>query len=139
MPTVASRAVLMQHDKDPRKEILDAVKPYVSKIHMTFDNVVLATYVRPEKTRGGIILSSGEAGMRSEDVFQGKSHLIIAAGPSAFEDDEEVFWGDRRPVIGDWVMVRVSDGLMFKLGDTACRLLSSRRISMIVDEPDIIL
>lgn len=140
MTTIASRAVLMQHDTDPREDILRAVRPYIGKIHPSFEAVILATYVRPEKTKGGVILSSGNVGMRAEDPFQGKTHLIIAAGPTAFEDPDGIRWGDRKPQVGDWCMIRVSDGVMFKIGDVHCRLMTSAlSIHVILDEPDIIL
>lgn len=140
MTTIASRAVLMQHDMDPKEAILDAIKPYIGKIHPAFEAVILATYVRPKMTAGGVHLPDGNIGMIAEDTFQGKAHLIIAAGPTAFDDPEGIRWGDRKPKVGDWCMVRVSDGMMFKIGPVGCRLMvSAISIHVILDEPDIIL
>lgn len=50
-------------------------------------NVLVATYVRPEKTAGGIIIPGNSI---HEDRYQGKVGLVLALGENAYK------------AIGDW-------------------------------------
>jgi hypothetical protein len=85
--------------------------------------VVVAVYVRPNKTAGGFFLT---VDAQKEDVWQGKAVLIVKMGPDAFRGDDSYveatygFKGAPRP--GDWVFLRAQDGLAVSLcGDGASR------------------
>lgn len=92
--------------------------PVVNGIHLLRNRVLVASFIRPEKTSGGIIRPDA---VREEDKWQGKAGLILAAGPSAFDFEEIEIAEDRGftreeaqamhniPKIGDWVFFRGSD------------------------------
>jgi co-chaperonin GroES (HSP10) len=133
MPSV----IRMQHDKDPREEILERTKTYIENIHLTGAQVLLGIYRRPTKTAGGIELPDS---YRDEDIYQGKAGLILKIGPVPIDKDDDDFFGGRFPKVGDWVVYRPSDGFPMDFGDKQkCRILQDRRqIKMIVNEPDLI-
>ena len=91
--------------------------PVVQGIQLLRNRVLVASFIRPEKTSGGIIRPDA---VREEDKWQGKAGLILAVGPSAFDfeevadDPDCLTWEDARaahniPNVGDWVFFRGSD------------------------------
>lgn len=132
--------VRMQHDKDPKQEIIDRVKPFLDGITVLGEDVLLGVYMRPEVTKGGIHLP-GQT--RQEDEYQGLACVILKMGPLAFIEDENHHYGDRRPQIGDWVAVKKSQGYSLKIGAStndvqACRLMHESGIKLIISEPDMV-
>lgn len=127
----------MAHEKDPRQEIEERVKSYIDNIQLTGPQVLLGIYVRPQKTKGGVILTEA---YRDEDVYQGKAALILKMGPHPWDQDDDNFFGNRLPQVGDWVVYRPSDGFPMDFGDKQkCRILSDRRqIKMIISSPDVV-
>lgn len=130
-----SRAVLMEHTVDPAKEHLDRVKDYVKDIEPLAAEVLLAVYLRPEKTKSGLFLSDTS---REEDRYQGKVGLVLKLGPIAFKDDATHSFGDRTPKIGDWVLINVGDTWAFDLGRQRCRFAEDVNIKAIINRPDIV-
>jgi len=87
--------------------------PVVRGIQLLRNRVLVASFIRPEKTSGGIIRPDA---VREEDKWQGKAGLILAVGPSAFDFEEmddpldpECQEEHNIPKIGDWVFFRGSD------------------------------
>lgn len=139
MSIVATRAIEMVHDIDPKKVLWDAVRPYLDDCHPTQAYILAARYVRPEKTTGGIILTENQ-GTRGNDEYLGKAHLLLKCGPLAFwEENEGAVWGDAKPRPGDWISMRPSDGMSLYLGKTMCVLVLADAVRMITNRPDIIL
>ncbi len=127
----------MQHDVDPRIAIWDSVKSYIDDVHLTGSQVLIGIYVRPEKTKGGIILTDQ---YRDEDKYQGKAGLILKMGAMPLNDDDKLFFGEKLPKVDDWVVYRPSHGfpLQFK-NKVECRILEDvRLIKAIVAEPDMV-
>jgi len=69
--------------------------------------VLCMTYVQPDVTEGGIYLPDDAI---QEDRFQGKIALVVAMGPGAFKDDKIAQFHGAKIEVGDWVLVRPSDG-----------------------------
>lgn len=126
--------------------------PVVAGVQLLRNRVLVATYIRPEKTSGGIIRPDAT---REEDKWQGKAGLILAVGPDAFnfeEVREEVADGmaeeDARarhniPKVGDWVFFRGSDtwdsGLQVAPGVGAhCRFIFDDCIIGRIEDPSTI-
>lgn len=75
--------------------------------------VLVAPYVRPTKTAGGIIVTPKSV---EEDIWQGKVALVLKVGPNAFDDtnkDQLRSFGGRFPEAGDWVFHRIQDAFQF--------------------------
>lgn len=85
--------------------------------------VLVAVYVRPNKNKAGIYQTTAQ---QSEDIWQGKTVLVLKAGPDAFQGDASyaraMFGAMPAPVQHDWVFLRASDGVPVNLcGDGAER------------------
>ena len=101
---------LMSHIEDPANEIRKRIGD-ISKIEVLHNQILVGVYIRPEKTKGGILLTSQT---RDEDRYQGKAGLVLKKGPLAFVDDENNKFHGQNVDIGDWVFYRVSDGFLIK-------------------------
>lgn len=139
MPSVA-----MLHEKDPREE-LSAKVGDLSGIELFGADVLLAVYQRPSRTASGIYLTDTQI---AEDKWQGKAHLIVKMGPMAFQDDENMKFRDEdRCKVGDWVVIRPSDGQLVTLNTlrkggvsrdntVLCRIAKDISIKMRISHPD---
>lgn len=99
------------------------------------DDVLVALWEGDEKI-GSILVPDK---IKDENIYQGKTGLIIALGHLAFTRDETHVWGERVPQVGDWVVFRISDGIPLVLGGREgqhCRLLNEMKVRMIIDSPD---
>lgn len=125
---------------DPKRALLDSVGD-VSGIEVLHNLILVATYIEPEKTAGGIIKPDRTL---AENRFQGKAALVLALGPLAFKDDAWKTFGGVMINVGEWVMVRPSDGLeLFKVdatgsAGTSCRLFEDIHIKARIADPALI-
>jgi co-chaperonin GroES (HSP10) len=134
-------AALMLHDEDPRLEIQNKVGD-LKDVEIFGSDVLVALYLRPQKTKSGIILADST---RDEDRWQGKAGLILKLGPTAYVDEEGNKFRDLQE--GDWVVFRPSDGWPVTLNTSnsvaskdavACRVLTDINIRMRISSPDAI-
>lgn len=135
MPHRAIGAV--SQSTDPKKTINETVGD-LSGIHLMADMVLLGTYIRPEKTAGGIIRPNSNV---EEDVFQGKVGLVLKLGPDAFEDTPDYtfnFGPGGKPKVGDWVVFKVGDAWSLGLKGYPCRYIRDVAIKLKVDDPTVI-
>lgn len=133
-------AVAMLHEVDPREAILKKVGD-LSGIEIFGNDILVAIYKRPEKTKSGLILT---ANTLNEDVHQGKVGLILKMGPTSYIDDDGNRFRDIKE--GDWVVFRPSDGWRVTLNtlqgtyskdDTVdCRIVSDISVRSRVQDPD---
>ena len=126
---------------DPKKALLDSIgSDWLDSIEIFHNQVLVATYIEPEKTRGGIIRPDRTL---AENRFQGKAALVLKMGPLAFVDDNVAKFGGVTVQEGDWVFVRPSDGMEFFSVDatgagTSCRLFEDVNIKARVSDPSLI-
>jgi co-chaperonin GroES (HSP10) len=125
-------AVLMAHETDPRADILGKIGD-VSGVEITHNNVLLAIYQRPEKTKGGILLTQQN---RGEDLYQGKVGLIVGFGPQAFRDPDGRWEWPKDIGLGDWVFIRASDGWNTAVNQVDCRMVADTAIRGRIEHPD---
>lgn len=121
----------MSHDVDPRTILTDALGN-VDGIELFTNQVLAAVYIRPEKTKSGIILTSQTLG---EDRFQGKVGLIVKQGPQAFKSDTEWTF-EQSADVGDWIIMRPSDGWSITVNGVLCRILSDTSVKGRISSPD---
>lgn len=128
-------AAAMLHVEDPRDALLKKIGD-ISDIELCHNQVLVAVYMAPEKTSGGIVVPIS---VRDEDRHQGKVGLILKVGPLAFKDDTGKWvWPDGIGV-GDWVYFRTSDGWQTTVNshrDNLCRHLSDADIKGRIQHPD---
>lgn len=109
----------------------------LSKIELMSNRVLVAIYIAPEKTKGGIIRTTGSL---KEDVFQATVGLVLKKGATAFRDEKETntyFHGqDLQP--GDWVVFRPGDARRVQINGVDCRFIEDTLIDMVIEDPEII-
>jgi hypothetical protein len=96
----------MEHAVDPKEELLASLGD-ISDIEIFNNQVLLAIYIRPEKTKSGIILTDK---YRDEDKFQSKAALVIKKGPIAFDDPRGNWFKGTETYLHDCDIYRHSDG-----------------------------
>ena len=133
MPVVAAKkAVEISRSNNPKAAILEAIGD-LSGEEILFNNILVATYIRPERTRGGILLPQSAT---DEDQYQGKVGLVLKKGPDAFVSDDNIDFGTQNVEVGDWVVYRVGDGWPLAIRSTACRMITDRSIRMRIKNPE---
>lgn len=133
---MSMRALAMANEADPRSEFLLASEPFLDGLEPLGSQVLVAIYVRPQKTASGIYLTDK---LRDEDIYQGKVGLVLKMGPLAFLEDETHKFGDRVPEKGEWVIFRIGDTFPFIMGDNHYRFVEDVAIRAIIDRPDVVL
>ena len=126
-------ALKMIHAEDPKKVVLAKLKGAVASIAMLGDKVLVASYARPDRTAGGILLVDKT---RDEEKYQGKTGLIVAMGPLAFVEDEDHKWAGRAPKIGDWVLFNIGDTRRLLIREADCRILADVNVHAVISDPD---
>jgi co-chaperonin GroES (HSP10) len=118
----------MEHALDPKAELLKQLGD-VSELEIFGNEVLVAIYIRPEKTAGGIFITPNT---QDEDKWQGKMGLVVKKGPTPLVDEKN------EVEIGDWVIFRPSDGWGLTVNNIMCRLLDDRVVRGRNPTPDTI-
>jgi hypothetical protein len=124
--------MIMQHEVDPAKVILDEIGD-TSKVEVFNNQLLVAVYIRPEKTRSGLLLP-GQT--RDEDKFQSKVGLVLKKGPSAFQDTSGEWFQDIDIDVNEWIIMRSSDGWSITVNGVLCRMIDDMNVRGRVDHPD---
>lgn len=134
-------SMMMDHANDPKQALMSSVGD-ISGMDLFHNNVIVAVYIRPEKTKSGIFLPDTH---RDEDRWQSKIGVILKMGDSAFlPDGSQWNWGKKAPKVGDWVFFRPSDGFNITLrgegckDGVLCRRLKDTSIEGVVPNPDMV-
>ena len=122
----------MEHADDPKKAILEEIGS-IDDINVFNNQILVAIYMRPEKTKSGIILTDDT---HSEDRYQGKVGLVLKKGATAFVDPDNKWFVDTNVEIGDWVYFRVTDGWSVNVHGVSCRILEDTDIRGSIQYPD---
>jgi co-chaperonin GroES (HSP10) len=124
--------MMMEHEVDPadsiRKEMGD-----ISSVEVFNNQVLVAVYIRPQKTKSGIILTNQTT---DEDRYQSKVGLVLKKGPQAFEDISGQWFDGLNIEEGDWIVFRPSDGWNITVNNVLCRIIDDVNIRGRVDQPD---
>jgi hypothetical protein len=156
------RIDLQRYREDPacaepdglKRKLLADLESRLGGIHLQRNRVLVATYIRPNISRGGIIFTAKTG---EEDRYQGKAGLLLKCGPLAFDFDEvrerladgmsEEQARDELgiPYPGDWVLFRTSEtwetGIEIADGHgvcASCRFIYDDAIIARLNDPSII-
>jgi co-chaperonin GroES (HSP10) len=124
--------MIMQHQVDP-KELIHKEMGDISPVEVFNNQLLVAVYIRPEKTKSGILLPGQ---VRDEDKFQSKVGLVIKKGPSAFEDTNGEWFKGVDINVGDWIIMRSSDGWSITVNNVLCRMIEDVNVRGRIDHPD---
>tara|TARA_R110000868_G_scaffold14563_1_gene67611 strand:- start:1072 stop:1488 length:417 start_codon:yes stop_codon:yes gene_type:complete len=121
---------------DPKKEILSLLKSVDKEIEVLHGKVLVALYISPAKSKGGIILTDKT---KEEDIWQGMVGLVVKKGKIAFKDDENTkFGGADLKENEDWVAFTPGDGRRIQVNGVDCRIIEDTQILMKVKDPAVI-
>jgi co-chaperonin GroES (HSP10) len=124
----------MEHVEDPREQIGNAIGD-LSKVDIFFNWVLVAVYKRPERTKSGIYLTDDS---RKEDEYQGKAGLVLKKGAQAFVDDANTSFQGQNVNVGDWVVIRPSDGWQVMINGVLCRMVQDVQVRLRIESPDVV-
>ena len=124
--------VQMLHESDPRDELIKQVGN-IKDLEIFNNQILCAVYIRPEKTKGGIVLPDQHL---QEDRNQSKVGLILKMGPDAFVDPSEQWFKDVKLNLHDWVVFRPSDGWSITVNKVLCRILNDTSVRGRIGHPD---
>lgn len=121
---------------DPKKALISEVGD-LSGIELMSNRVLVAIYIAPEKTKGGIIRATQTI---AEDIYQGTVGLVLKKAAIAFKDDEatKTYFHGQDVKVGDWVVFRPGDAKRIQLNGVDCRFVEDVTIDMIVHDPEIV-
>lgn len=138
-----------------KAKLLADLGPHLETITLQRNRCLVATYVRPNVTAGGIIIPERN---QDEDRWQSTVGLLLLRGPVAF-DFEEVqdraaeldrdgrtqfearYRAEREfaiPQLGDWVMYRASETYEVGINGVSCRYINDDCIVASITNPAII-
>lgn len=105
----------------------------ISKFIVLGSDVLVATYIKPRRTSGGILLPEKSV---DEDRYQSKIGLVLKMGESAFKYSGAFAYEGTVPKAGDYVAFHTSDARELGIRGVSCRTIDSSLIRMIVPSPD---
>lgn len=123
---------MMEHDENP-KVVLKEQIGNTDSFEIYNNQILIAVYVRPEKTKSGIFLPDAH---RAEDQYQSKVGLVLKKGPAAFEGDDSLWFKDMNIELNDWIVFRPSDGWPITVNGVLCRMLDDTSVRGKIDVPD---
>jgi len=129
---IGKMRAIAEDETDPKQVLLNALGKHKSQV--LHSQVLVAGYIRPAKTKGGIYLTDK---VIEEDRYQGNIGMVIGLGKGAFKDDAVAKFNGDKLEVGDWVMYVPADGVAVFINEVPCRLFSDTRILMKVDNPEI--
>ncbi len=124
--------MLMEHEIDPKKKLIDEIGD-ISNFEIFNNNILVAVYQRPAKTKSGLYLTDKTT---EEDRFQSKVGLLLKVGPRAFEPNAEGWFDGVEFNLNDWIVFRPSDGWTVTVNGVLCRILSDTQVRGRSDQPD---
>lgn len=122
----------MKHDIDPKEKLLKELGD-LSNVELFNNQILVAVYIRPKVTKGGIHLTDQYT---DEDRHQSKVGLLVKAGPTAFNDTTGEWFAGEQFNLQDWLIFRPSDGWGITVHGVLCRILSDTQVKGRVQAPD---
>lgn len=138
MPAVLpSKLMQISESHDAKEALITALGSALDKIKVFGPQVLVATYIAPTKTKGGILRPQGNI---TEDLYMGILGLVVKKGPLAFQDDKDlkIEWKGQDVKIHEWCIFRFSSAWEFHLNGVSVRLIEDRDIRAVVDDPEVI-
>ena len=122
----------MDHENDPAATLKKQAGD-ISNVEVFNNQLLVAVYVRPTKTKSGIYLTQQTT---DEDKFQSKVGLVLKMGSSAFNDTAGEWFDGVQINEGDWIVFRPSDGWSITVNGQLCRMIDDINVKGRVDQPD---
>ena len=126
---------IVEAQGDPREVILRELGD-LSKEHVLHAQVLVAIHPGSKFHPGTTLLRTDKSLLEMQ--YQGSVGLVVKMGPRAYTNDERMArnFDDSRIEVGDWVMMRPSDGLSLYVNQVPCRLFEDVDIKMRITKPE---
>jgi hypothetical protein len=128
------RLIAETGDGDIKKATLKALGNLKNEL-VLHSQVLVATWSGSKFYSGTTILKADTA--LQEMIYQGSIGLVIKVGPGAFKDAPGAVFHGQSAKVGDFVLIRPSDGMQMLVRGVPCRLFEDVNIKMIVSDPEI--
>lgn len=125
-------SIAMHHEIDPAEKLLAELGD-LSQIELFNNQILVAVYIRPQKTKSGIYLTDKTT---DEDRIQSKVGLLVKMGPAAFEENDDGWFKGQTFNLHDWLFFRPSDGWSITINGVLCRILSDTQVKGRIAAPD---
>lgn len=120
---------------DFKDAVLDALRDFIDTTVVLGSDVLVASYIKPRKTAGGIIIPEKSI---EEDRYQSKVGLVLKLGEEAFKYQGQYAYAGTVPKTGNYVVYHTSDSREIGVHSFSCRVIDSSLIRMIVVDPDVV-
>jgi hypothetical protein len=135
MPVLsASKIEQISQSLNPREAIIKAVGSLDGQVVFS-DLVLVGTYIRNEKTAGGIIRPHD---VLKEDEYQSKVGIILKTGPLAYGDWEDDKDKGQNAQIHTWVVFAIKDTWPVQINGTPCRFVPYNKLRMRLTDPTLV-
>lgn len=124
-----------EYETNPHQAIIDFCSPFLDEIKLAPSKILVATYRRPEKSAGGIIMANSNL---DEDKWQGVSALVLKLGASAFKDDASVTFAGFEAKQFEWVTFRTAVGVAREFNGLHCRIVEDKMIDAVINDPTLV-
>ena len=138
MPSVMpSKLLQLSEAKDPKQALLHALGSAVDQFRVMGQQLLVGTFIEPEKTAGGIWKPQSTV---QESLYMGTLGLVLKKGPWAFKNDAElnIDWKGEDVDVGEWVVFKYSDAWELHLTGVSVRLVDDRSIRAVVPNPELL-
>lgn len=124
-----------EYENNPHKTIIDFCSSFLDKIQLAPAKILVATYRRPEISKGGVIMASSNL---DEDKWQGVAALVLKLGSAAFVDDASTTFHEFAAKQYDWVTFRPAVGVAREFNGLHCRIVEDKMIDAVIDDPTLV-
>ena len=124
-------------ERDAGTDFKKAVHKILGKLdwQVLHSDVLVATYIRPRKTSGGIILPEKSV---DEDRYQAKVGLVLKLGPAAFKYTRGAYaYEGPVPKVGDYVTFHTSDAREVGFRGVSLKYIVDELVRAIVPDEDV--
>jgi len=128
------RSLATVHDIDPKITLKESVGD-ISNVEIFNNQVLVAVYIRPNKTKLGGKDFYLTDNVVDEDRFQGKVGLLLKKGSTAFVESDGWFVNTTFE-LDDWLVFKPSDGWSLTVNGVLCRIIEDINVRGRVDTPD---
>ena len=135
MPVLsASKIEQISQSLNPREAIIKAVGSLDGQVVFS-DLVLVGTYIRNEKTAGGIYRPID---VTKEDEYQSKVGLVLKTGPLAYGDWEDDADKGQNAQLHTWVVFAIKDTWPVQINGTPCRFVPYDKLRMRLTDPTLV-
>jgi co-chaperonin GroES (HSP10) len=130
----AKKLEYLSQAEDPRMAIIKAIGD-LTDFEVFSDLVLVGTYIRNEKTSGGIYMPKD---VLAEDEWQGKVGLVLKTGPLAYDDGEDDDRVGDNARVGTWVVYAIKDGWPVQINGVPCRFVPYDKLRARITDPTLV-